>query len=69
MWGAGISTPYLLDVPDLDNLLSAKVPPKIMTSYDGIANESPVYNVIDQYGKIYAGLLLVILSYDVACNK
>ena len=40
-----------------------KVPQQIMTTYDRIANERPVYTVIDQYGKIYAGLSLVILSY------
>ena len=42
-----------------------KVPPQIMTSFDRKANERPVYTVIDQYGKIYAGLSLVILSYGV----
>ena len=42
-----------------------KVPPQIMTSYEIMANERPVYTVIDQMVKIYAGLSLVILSYDV----
>ena len=42
-----------------------KVPQQIMTSYDRIANRRPVITVIDQYGKIYAGLSLLILSYDV----
>ena len=39
-----------------------KVPLQIMTSYDSIADERPVYTVI---GKIYVGLSLAILSYDV----
>ena len=42
-----------------------KIPPQIMTSYDRIAYERPMYTVIDQYGKMYAGLSLVILFYDV----
>ena len=43
-----------------------KVPPQILTSYDRIANERPVYTVIDQCnGKTYVGHSLNILSYDV----
>ena len=42
------------------------VPPQIITSYNRIANERPVYTLIDQCnGNIYTGLSLVILSYDV----
>ena len=44
------------------------IPPQIKTSYDRIAKERPVYTVID-HGKIYAGLSLVILSYDVIIKK
>ena len=51
--------------PDKAKTKIIKVPPQIMTPYDRIANERQVYTVIDQYGKIYAGLLLAILSYDV----